>query len=107
MIKTTDTQWIEVVEVVEKKGILQVLNETSQRSKVIKVISEDKNHKGYYVIPLNGIRRFNGSKWVNKRDLVSEIVGEFEEVEAFVSDKNLEYDGYIPQYQEFGKRKYY
>jgi len=103
MIDTSVTRWLKVVEVTEKKKLVLATNEIGQKSKIIRVISKDRHFEGCYVIPVNAIRRVNNSKWILKSTVLATIDGEFEDIDSFVNNNNLEYDGWIPQLIKVGR----
>ncbi len=104
MRKTTDTKYVEVIEVTPSLGAN--LDEMKYRCKYVKIVSECE-YSGYYIIPVNGLNRTNKGIWVAKSNLLSEVKGiEFNEVTGYLDKNKKEYDGYIPGYIDIRLRRH-
>jgi len=108
MRNTTYTSNVEVLEMMQSTGHNEGvdLDETKTTCKYVKIISECE-YNGYYVIPINALKRTNKGLWVKKVNLLARVEGiEFTEVYKYL-DKNAKvYDGYIPDFIDIRLNKH-
>ena len=105
--KTDNTDWLQVLEVIPKtKFDTGLVDETVQTCKFVEILSED-DIQGYWVIPINALRRFRRSVWIKKDVLLAQVTDiEFTPVKNYFDKNRKEYDGYVPQFVDISPKNY-
>ena len=109
--KTSDTNWLQVLEVVPKSSFEEgIVDEMKQSCKFIKILSNDDDIEtdSYWAIPVGGLRRYRTSVWVHKGILLAKVNDtEFVPVKSYLDRSREEYTGYIPQLEDISPKKYF